>query len=159
MKVNDTKSEIAWIGSKRYSTDNIGNYRQVNLTNNYITRLLNNKNNKWTLIPNGILRSVGGLSNIRSNFGIRCLPHTLPHFYTNALSAWSDFTSVNPVTRDEVILQPLWNNRLIQNNGKSLFCSKLYNEGLICINDICDNFGHILCLSKLVDVDVFKKYF
>ena len=105
----------------------------------WITRLLNNKNNKWTLIPNEILRSVGGVSNIRSNFDIGCLPHTLPRFYTTVLSAWSDFTSVNTVTRDEVMLQPLWNNRLIQNNGKSLFCSKLYNEGLICIADICDN--------------------
>ena len=70
----------------------------------WITRLINNKNNKWTLIPNEILKSVGGVSNIRSNFDIRYLPHTLPHFYTTALSAWSEFTSVNPVTRDQVIL-------------------------------------------------------
>ena len=124
----------------------------------WIIQLINNKNNKWTLIPNEILRSICGVSNIRSNFDIRCLPHTMTHFYITALSAWLELTSVNPVTRDEVILQPLCNNR-IQNNGKSLFFSKLYNEGLICIADICDNFGHILCLSKLVEFDIFKKYF
>ena len=111
-----------------------------------INLLITNKNNKWTLIPNEILRSVGEISNNRSNFDIRCLPHKFPRFYITALTALSGFTSVNPVTRDEVIFQPLWNNRLIQDNAKSLFCSKLYNVGLICIADICDNLViHYVC--------------
>ena len=28
-----------------------------------------------------------------------------------------------------------------------------------CIADIYDNFGHILCLSNLIDADNFKQYF
>ena len=76
----------------------------------WVKRLLAKSSKLWKIIPTYYLAEVGGVSCIGSNFDHKVIPKHLPSFYVSALNAWSKFVHTDPKTKDEIVLQPLWNN-------------------------------------------------
>ena len=64
----------------------------------------------------------------------------IPTFYVTCLNEWSKYASIKPSSVNEILVQPLWNNKYITTKGKSLYMENFAKlSGINCINDIiCD---------------------
>ena len=72
----------------------------------------------------------------------------LPPFYKEVLNAWFSLKA-EPKTIEEVQREILWNNKYVKIDEKSLFNKKLYENGLIYINDLLEDNGNIVSYEML----------
>ena len=102
-----------------------------------IKRLLTGRTlHPWKLIPSWYLREIGGLEAARSNFNVDMIPKNLPKYYKQCLITYSKFVKRLPLTKQEVLIQPLWNNANIKLKNKSFYIRELQEVGVMSIMDI-----------------------
>ena len=65
---------------------------------------------------------------VNCNYGTRVLQHALLEFYQEIFSFWSEFKLADK--NSEMLV---WNNKHLLIDGKSNFCSKLYNISFVYI--------------------------
>jgi len=115
---------------------------------NWIKRLLNNKET----VP---YVYVSQFINMDLKDYLKCslestdLPPNLPQFYREVLSDWFAIKK-EPKHSDEVQREILWNNKYIKIDSKSLFNKKLYENGLIFINDLIEDNGNVITYDRLI---------
>ena len=103
-----------------------------------IQKFLNNSPRSWKCILNHYLNKVGGRLLFYCNFEYSKLPIDLPKYYKECLIAWSLLKTSNPSSLDEIFNQPIWNNRFICIDNKSVFSRKLFSAGLCKVGDLCE---------------------
>ena len=81
------------------------------------------------------MSNIGGINNIRSNFNVSSIPKEIPNFYKECLKSWASFVSSDPTGINEILLQPIWNNNKICQNGKSFFIKELFTSGIYSMQD------------------------
>ena len=86
---------------------------------------------------------------LKSSIDPETIPYNLPTFYKEVLNAWFQLKN-KPTHSEDIQRELIWNNKYIKVNNKSLFNKKLYNQGMIFINDILDNTGKLLTYARLI---------
>ena len=126
-----------------------------------IKRLLTSRTlHPWKLIPSWYLREIGGLEAVRSNFNVDMIPKNLPKY--KHLIAYSKFVKRSPLSKQEVLIQPVWNNANIKLKNKSFYIRELQEVGVLSIMDIWSfSSKNIISLSTLVDPKsaIYRKHF
>ena len=103
-----------------------------------IQKFLDNSPRSWKCILNHYLNKVGGRLLYYCNFEYSKLPIDLPKYYKECLIAWSLLKISNPSSLDEISNQPIWNNRFICIDNKSVFSRKLFSAALCKVGDLCE---------------------
>ena len=109
----------------------------------WVKRIITQLQGPATELLNLKLKYLGGLHCIGSNFDIKQIPNTIPDFYITCLKIWADFTASKPDNYKEIIEQPVWNNRYININDKSIYYEDIRNLGVIYMKDIIKADGGI----------------
>ena len=95
------------------------------------------------------MSNIGGINNIRSNFNVSSIPKEIPNFYKECLKSWASFVSSEPTDINEILIQPIWNNNKICQNGKSLFIKEVFTLGIYSMQDIIYPNGTIKTIIDL----------
>ena len=127
-----------------YNDYEMGGLRMTNLVHfihaqkiNWIKLLLENKDT----IPFEFLSqfiNMGLEDFLKCNIDPDNLPNNLPAFYQEVLSSWFSL-KLEPLTQHEIQREVIWNNRYIKIGNQSIFIKKLYENGLVYINDLLEN--------------------
>lgn len=114
---------------------------------NWVNRLCSNSNAPWQYIPKLLLADVGGTELFKCNYDYNLLDlnNHLPAFYKQIIFYWQDIATVTPKNKNEVLSQPIWNNRFLTVNKKMVFFPHWYQAGIKQISDLFDSCeGHFL---------------
>ena len=122
------------------------------LKTTWIRRILTNDQSKWKLLLNTLVP----LSDIIS-FGPQYLDDIIAHinnpFWKDVFNAWLLLrTHEKTDSWDEYISQPLWFNKDIKIDGKSIYIKQWFQKGIAHINDLITEDGNFLSLEKLQDL-------
>ena len=114
---------------------------------NWVKRLCSNSDAPWQYIPKSLLANVGGTELFKCNYDYNLLDldNHLPAFYKQIIFYWQDIATVTPKDKNEVLSQPIWNNRFLTVNKKMVFFPHCYRAGIKQIWDLfysCE--GHFL---------------
>ena len=79
------------------------------------------------------------------------LPHiackkiqSYPLFYQQLISFWEKVSRKEPLNALEIVNQVIWNNIFLLKQSNSFFYPSLYNKGILKVNDLLDDFGHVM---------------
>jgi hypothetical protein len=128
----------------------------------FVKRLLSDSLPPWKFIPLLYLNTIGGLENIRSNFDKANIPRKLPKYYRVCLEEFACFTNKIPNSKQEVLLQPVWNNAKIKQGKKSFYIKELDKVGVKSIDHIwCTRTKQIKPLKCFFSINsaVYAKHF
>ena len=104
---------------------------------NIITRLVSGVMAPWKIIPSWFLDPYGRIKNdVWSSYDIKRIPPKLPDYYKYCSKQFSEFTSKIPIKKEEILIQPLWNNKNIKIGGKPTFIEELIDVGIYSMKDI-----------------------
>ena len=137
-----------------YNNYETGGLRMTNLqhfTNaqkvNWVKRLINDKETvPYEYICQFINMKLQDY--LKCNINPNNLSKKLPDFYKEVLQAWFSLKS-EPTKLPSIQREVLWNNRFIMIANKSVFNKKLYQNGMIFINDLLEN-GNLLSYNQLI---------
>ena len=108
----------------------------------WIPILLSSGRQNWRTVPDYYLRKLGGL-----NFLLKCNYdpthlNFLPSFYQSILSYFHELKSLYNFDQTQGLI--LLNNKEILVEGKTLFFREWRDKGILSIQDLLDDTGHIL---------------
>ena len=81
---------------------------------------------------------------------VKCIPKNCIPFYKHCLESWSKFTYVQPKSSEEVMIQPLINNRLLDFTLPKVFTSFMTKNNIFTVKDIYKPNGSIKSFSDVV---------
>ena len=114
-----------------------------------LKRYANNDDRAWKYILDSGLKDVRGKFLLRCNFDVSKLPINVPAFYKGCLHSWSSLVKWTNETTDGVLQQPIWNNKFICIQNKSVYYSCFKNVGLVTIGDMLSQTGTFLGYDEL----------
>ena len=85
---------------------------------------------------------------VKCNIDKNELPLNMPEFYKEVLSSWFSLKS-EPKTAKKKRCEVMWNNRFIKIANHTIYNKKLYENGMIYIDDILDDNGFFCHLKHL----------
>ena len=100
---------------------------------NWVKRLCSNSDAPWQYIPKSRLADVGGTELFKCNYNYNLLD------LDNHLK--TSFFTLRPhlKVKNEVLSQPIWNNRFLTVNRKMVFFPLWYQAGIEQISDLFDS--------------------
>ena len=138
-----------------YNDYEMGGLRMTNLNHfiqaqkiNWVKQLLDNKDT----VPFEFLSQLINMTledYLKCNIDPDNMPNDLPTFYHEVFIAWFSL-KLEPQTQHEIQREVLWNNRYIKIANQSLFIKKLYENGLIFINDLLEN-NNFLSYERVIE--------
>ena len=100
------------------------------------------------------LNPIVGRENVNLNFDVDKIPKFIPKFYELCLTEFSKFVRKSPVTKVEILNQPVWNKAYIKHHKQSFYIRELYNSGIKSVGDIWSvAHNKIKPLSSFIDVN------
>lgn len=107
----------------------------------WLENYIQNQNSLWYYIPNQIFEKVGGISFLlKCDFDFKKLPMKLSDFHQQVLLYWKLIFKHNFTPHNT----PIWNNRYILVNRKSLFIPEWFSKGVWAIAHFMDMEGNVL---------------
>ena len=129
------------IGPKEKGGLNMPDFQIVNnaLKVTWIKRL-NGSNpatvTSWSYIPLAYLKNVGGRFLFECNFDLKFLKAHIPlEFYKEALEAWKKLVCSSPESKEQILDEIIWNNRLIKIKGSSVYYKQWHEAGITKVSD------------------------
>ena len=123
---------------------------------NWVKRLCSNSDALWQYIPKLLLADVGGTELFKCNYDYNLLDlnNLLPAFYKQIIFYWQDIATATPKNKNEVLSQPIWNNRFLTVNKEVVFFPHWYQAGIKQISDLFDS-----CEGHFLSFDSFRNKF
>ena len=90
------------------------------------------------------------------------IPKSLPKYYKQCLIAYSKFVKRLSLTKQEVLIQPVWKSANIKLKNKSVYIREFQEVGVMSVMDIWSfSTKNISSLSTLVDPKsaIYRKHF
>ena len=134
------------------------------LKSSWIVKLLKTKGYTY-----GILNSYLLKNNINLEYVIKTnetklenflMIRKLPSFYKEIIIEFNKckkIKDINKQNKNDILQQPIWNNTLVNNNGKTLFFKDWIKGGILYIKDLYNNNGTFKNLNDLKDTIKSKK--
>ena len=116
----------------------------------WVKRLLEDDYKQWKIIPSIYTSTICTRKTLGSNFNVKCIPKNCIPFYKHCLESWSKFTYVQPKSSEEVMIQPLFNNRLLDFTLPKVFTSFMTKNNIFTVKDIYKPNGSIKSFSDVV---------
>ena len=110
----------------------------------WILRLIQSFKEKKTYasLCSVFVEECGGIENIGTNFNAQRIPKNIPDFFRQNLLTWAEYTSSSKVDTIQTVLnQPIWNNKYILINDKSIFYRNFSTKNINKIGDMCNRNG------------------
>ena len=103
----------------------------------------------WKSLPLEYLRDVGGEFIFYCNFSLKTLPASFwfTVVFKDVLNAWQRIVDHNPLRKNEVENEIIWNNKFVTIAGKSVFYQSWYEAGVKCIKDLITEDGNSMTLN------------
>ena len=99
-----------------------------------------NQQSNWKIILSHYMKNVGSKLILRYLFDLKKLGIKLPNYYEECFRLFAEFSVVNTLTEQascqEIHNTVIWNNKFICIQGKSVFCKKLFEKGIITLEDL-----------------------
>ena len=129
--LNEIQKDFIWRGSKPKikHTSLIGDYSEGGMKDidikakleslriQWVKRLTNNNFHSWKIIPNVLLKDVGGVSLFHSNLALsdacKLKIDNYPDFYKSIVHLWIKISATDLQSEHDILLQTLWNNKYI----------------------------------------------
>ena len=109
----------------------------------WVKRLANKNFHSWKIIPNVLLKDMGGVSLFHSNLALsdacKVKIDNYPGFYKSIINLWIRMSATDPQSDHDILSQALWNNKYITIKRKPVFFSEFYQKGVNTINDLIDD--------------------
>ena len=109
----------------------------------WVKRLTNNNFHSWKIIPNVLLKDVGGVSLFHSNLALsdacKLNIDNYPEFYKSIVHLWIRISATDPQSEHDILSQALWNNKYILIKRKPIFFLDFYQKSINTINDLIDD--------------------
>ena len=112
----------------------------------WIKKILDpNNNSPWKILLLDILENFGyeNMWHLQKE-GLYIVSKSLNPFWKNVVQAWGEITSISATAPETVLAQPLWYNKQIKIDNKSIFKKKWIKSGIFFINDLIDHNGNFL---------------
>lgn len=107
----------------------------------WLKSFLNNPHSIWFFIPSKVFNTLGGIDFLlKCDFEITKLPVKLSEFHKQVLLYWKMLFKHNFTPHNS----PIWNNRYILMNRKSIFIQDWLSKGVWAIAHFVDKEGHVL---------------
>ena len=107
---------------------------------------------KWKAISNFLFDKIGTRSFLHYNSKPSRILHKkislFPQFYQELVSFWESVSEKQPSCISEIVGRSVWNNTYILKQGSTLSYTRLYNRGIIIINDLIDSGGNLMDWSS-----------
>ena len=75
----------------------------------------------WALFVGAKLNPVGGIHYIGTNFDVGAILPSVNQFYSSVFKSWAEINQIDPEDENKILSQPLWNNKYIRIQNKSVF--------------------------------------
>ena len=129
----------------------------------WLKRLVMPNEAGWKYILLSYLNKFGGRNILNCNFDPKILFGSIPPFYLQCFSLWSELNANNPSNAREVCRQVIWNNRFILIGNRSVYYAKFEEAGFHTIYDFFDVNGEIkkpdlLGRYKFSGIDIIRWY-
>ena len=118
-------------------------------------KLSKQKFSQLEIIPNVLLKDVGGVSLFHSNLALsdacKLKNDNYPEFYKSIVYLWIRISFTDPQSEHDILSQALWNNKYILIKMKPIFFLEFYQKGINTVNDLIDDdrgFSHGVGLRK-----------
>ena len=96
-----------------------------------------------------LLRPLGGTFLLKCNYDVKSLKVNIPiPFYNEALHAWQIINSSAPHSKEEILIEIIWNNRFIKINGYSVYYKTWHKAGV-------EKLKHIICGNEFLSYEAF----
>ena len=99
-----------------------------------------NQQSNWKIILSHYMKNVGSKLILRCAFDLKKLCIKLPKYYEDCFRSFAEFSVANTLTEQascqEIHSTVIWNNMFICIQGKSVFCEKLFEKGIIILEDL-----------------------
>ena len=100
----------------------------------WVKSLANKNFHSWKIIPNVLLKVVGGVSLFHSNLALsdacKLKIDNYPEFYKSIVDLWIRISATDPQSKHGILSQDLWNNKYILIKSKPIFFSEFYQKGI-----------------------------
>ena len=126
--LNETQKDFIWRGRKPY-TSLIGDYSEGGLKDidikakleslrlQWVKRLTNNNFHSWKIIPNVLVKDVGGVSLLHSNLALsdacKLKIDNYPEFYKSIVDLRIRISATDPQSEYDILSQTLWNKYIL----------------------------------------------
>ena len=104
----------------------------------WIKRMIENKDAAWMQLLYNFLPDMSIKHILKCSIDPRRLAEYIPDFYRQILYAWFDLNT-DPTTGLDIKRQIIWLNKHITIKNKPIYNRKLYQKGVISINDLIGN--------------------
>ena len=119
----------------------------------WVKRLANKNFQSWKIIPNVLLKDMGGVSLFHSNLALsdacKLKIDNYPEFYRSIVGLWIRISATDPQSEHDILSQALWNNKHIMIKRKAIFFLEFYQKGINTINDLIDDDRGFFSWSRL----------
>ena len=109
----------------------------------WVISLTNNNFHSWKIIPNFLLKDVGGVSLFHSNLALsdacKLKIDNYPEFYKSIVYLWIKISATDPQSEHDILSQTMWSNKYILIKRKPIFFLEFYQKGINTINDLIDD--------------------
>ena len=117
-------------------------------------KLITQRHKTWAAIPRDMLRHVGGEKVFYSSVSIndfKGLADISSEFWKGVLKSWLEVNGAEHLLQAHKIVSleaPLFNNKDIKYQNKSLYLPEVVNRGIVCVKDMTEN-------NKLISYDQY----
>jgi hypothetical protein len=87
---------------------------------------------------------------LKCNFDTAVLPEKLPNFYKEILTCWFNYMKP-PESTSDIQRSVIWFNLNVKIDNKMIFYRRLYENGLVFMNDILDQNGNFISHRTLTE--------
>ena len=105
-----------------------------------VRKFAENQQSNWKIILSHYMKKVGSKLILRCAFDLKKLCIDLPKYYEECFRSFAEFSVANALTEQasyqEIHSTVIWNNKFICIQGKSVFCEKLFEKGIITLEDL-----------------------
>lgn len=112
----------------------------------WLSSFILHKDSFWFTIPKAIFQKMGGIDFLlRCDYDVYKLPVKLSNYHQQVLLYWNLIYKHNFTPHNS----PLWNNRYVLTNHKSLFLKTWLDKGIWAVSHLMDNQGNLLTHENL----------
>ena len=127
----------------------------------WVKRLLSKDDNQWKTVPLQYIHDLGGRNTIGDNFNVNSLAKQTPPFYKNCFKSWSKYVISDPKTVQEILIQPLWNNKKVPLDLPLSFIKLLLNSDTYIVKHLYYPNGKLKLFTDIFpkESQAYQKYF
>ena len=114
----------------------------------WIRRMIQSKNKSWIELLKYFYKTRDLHMFFASKPVIQTVYDKIPQFYSDILRTWQMLNNIEPTHVMDILNEVLWHNRFITIEQKPMFIQKLYDKGILFVNDLLAEDGQFMDIEQ-----------